>query len=181
MPASRFFALLAGLAAIPAALGMGHNCNQLFWPHVSPEDPTFYECTLFMTERVNGVTVDIAHYARGWKDTTQTADALASIEQSAFDSINTYQNFTSVPDLTIILVATNLDATTYASSWIPQSGTSCSISVYPNILPQSGDNQTQIIAHGECFLLAIFNLTFYRNLSLRPSVDAQRPGAGLGQ
>ena len=126
---------------------MGHNCNQLLWPHVSPEDPNLNECTLFLTEQVNGVTVNIAHYARGWTDTTNTTNLLASIQQSAYDSINAYQKFTTVPDLTFNVVATNLDATTQASGWIPQLGTSCAISVYPNALAASGDNQKQLLAH----------------------------------
>jgi hypothetical protein len=147
MPAPRFITLLGCLAAIPSALGMGHNCNQLFWPHVSPEDPNLYECTLYLTEQVNGVTVNIAHYARDWVDTANTSTTLASIQASASDSINAYQKFTSVPDLTFNVVATNLDANTFASSWIPQVGTSCAISVYPNALTETGDNQKQIFAH----------------------------------
>ena len=73
---------------------------------MSPEDPNLYECTLFLTEQVNGVTVNIAHYARGWTDTTNTTTLLASIQQSAYDSINAYQKFTTVPDLTFNVVAT---------------------------------------------------------------------------
>src|ERR1700722_622361 len=114
MAAMRIGTLLGCLAAIPTALGMGHNCNQLFWPHVSPEDPSYYECTLYTTQIVSGITVNIAHYARGWTDTTNTSTLLDSIQASASDSIAAYQKFTSdIPDLTFIVVATNLDATTF--------------------------------------------------------------------
>lgn len=143
----RIVTLLGCLAAIPTALGMGHNCNQLFWPHVSPEDPQLYECTLYSTQVISGVTVNIAHYARSWTDTPDTATLLDSIFTAANDSIYAYQKFTTVPDLTFNVVATNIGENAYASGWIPQVGTSCSVSVFPAGMTQAANNQKQFLAH----------------------------------
>ena len=132
------------------------------WPHVV-ENPLLYECTEAIQDGfpkvIQSSNVSIFHYARGWKDTAQTAQLIQSIETSAADSIAVYDRFATVPDLTFIIVQL-LDKDIQAETRIPQQGLSCQILIFPIMLSYAPANQTQILAHEiyHCVQLEIFKI-----------------------